>query len=139
MIAKFAKFGACALALVVLAGCQSGGGGVSDEQAIRQLVDNAMAALKAKDIDGMTAAYADDFESDQGGGKAEMIEFLKGADDAGFLDDIEVDMSSLVITVDGDKASAKPIDLSGAFGALTLEFDLAKRDGKWWVTYQTQY
>jgi hypothetical protein len=140
MIAKLAKVGICAMAVVVLGACSStGGGGMSDEEAIRALVDDAMAALKAKDIDAMTAAYADDFESDQGGGKAEMQAFLQGAAEQGFLDDIQVDLSSLVITVTGDKATAKPVDLEGNFGALTIEFDLAKRDGKWWVVYQSQY
>ena len=139
MIAKIAKFGVCALAVVVLGACVTGGGGPSDEDAIRQIVDDAMAALVAADIDTMVAAYADDFESDQGGGKAEMIEFLNGAKEQGFLEDIEIDVSSMVITVEGDTGSAKPIDLEGAFGALTLEFDLVKRDGKWWVSYQSQY
>lgn len=140
MISKLAKVGVCAIAVVVMGACAGGGGGgVSDEEAIRQLVDDAMAALKAKDIDAMTVAYADDMESDQGGGAAEMREFLQGAADQGFLDDIAVDTSSMVIAVDGDKATAKPIDLEGNFGALTIEFDLIKRDGQWWVVYQTQY
>ena len=139
MIAKLAKCGVCAVAVVVLGACAGMGGGASDEDAIRQLVDEAMAGLQAQDIEVMTAAYADDFESDQGGGKAEMVEFLNGAKEQGFLEEIQVDLSSLVITVEGDKASAKPIDLEGAFGALTVEFDLVKRDGKWWVSYQSQY
>jgi hypothetical protein len=119
-------------------GC-AGGGGASDEEQIKALVDQAMAALKAQDIDAMTAFYAEDFTSDQGGGKAEMKVFLNGAKEQGFLDDIQVDTTKTVITVDGEKATAKPIDLEGAFGALTVEFELAKRDGQWLVTYQSQY
>lgn len=135
------KMGVCALAVVALAGCESiGGGGVSDEQLIQNLIDDAMAGLQAGDIDAMMANYADSFESDQGGGKAEMKEFLEGAKEQGFLDDIGVDMSNLVIAVDGDKASAKPINLEvAALGALTLEFELEKIDGAWQVTYQVQY
>jgi len=133
------KFGVVALALVGLIGCAGGGGGASDEEMIQGIVDQAMAALKAGDIDAMTAPYSDDFTSDQGGGKAEMVEFLKGAKEQGFLDGIQVDTSNLVITVDGAKATAKPIDLEGAFGALTVEFELQKRDGQWFVTYQSQY
>ena len=132
------KFGVVALALVGMIGC-AGGGGASDEEMIQGIVDQAMAALKAQDIEAMTSAYADDFTSDQGGGKAEMVEFLNGAKEQGFLDGIQVDTTNLVITVDGDKATAKPIDLEGAFGALTVEFELQKRDGEWLVTYQSQY
>ena len=142
MKANLMKVAVSALAVIVLAGCASygGGGGVSDEDAIQAIVDNAMTALKAGDIDTMVAAYdADTFESDQGGGIAETKEFLQGAKEQGFLDGIEVDTSNLAITVDGTSASAKPIDLEGAFGTLTLEFELKKIDGTWKVTYQSQY
>ncbi len=136
---KAMKFGVMALALVGLVGCAGGGGGMSDEEMIKQLVDQAMAALQAQDIAGMTANYADDFKSDQGGGKAEMVEFLNGAKEQGFLDGIKIDSTKTVIAVDGEKATAKPINLEGAFGALTVEFNLEKREGKWLVTYQAQY
>ena len=131
----------CALAVIALAGCASvgGGGGMSDEEMIRSLVNDAMAALQAQDIDTMVANYADSFESDQGGGKAEMKEFLQGAKEQGFLDDLKIDLDSLVIEVNGTKASAKPIQLEGAFGSLTIEFDLEKIDGQWQVTYQAQF
>ena len=135
---KALKLGVVALAIVGMVGC-AGGGGKSDEELIQEIVDLAMAALVAQDIDAMVSAYAEDFTSDQGGGKAEMKEFLNGAKEQGFLDGIQVDLSNLVITIDGEKATAKPIDLEGAFGALTVEFELAKRDGQWLVTYQSQY
>ena len=131
----------CALAVFAFAGCESigGGGGMSDEEMIKSLVDDAMAGLKAGDIDTMLVNYADSFEYDQGGGIPEMKEFLVGAKEQGFLDDIEIDLSSMVIMVDGSKASAKPIELEGAFGTLTIEYDLEKLDGKWMVTYQAQF
>jgi hypothetical protein len=133
------KWGVMAVAVVAMAGCATYGGGMSDEEAIQKIVDDAMTALQAQDIDAMVMAYSDDFESDQGGGKDETREFLQGAKEQGFLDGIEVDTSNLVIEVNGDTATAKPIDLEGAFGALTLEFELAKRDGAWMVVYQSQY
>jgi hypothetical protein len=135
------KFGVMALAMVLAAGCAGGGGakGKTDEEMIKELVDQAMAGLQAQDIDAMTAAYAEDFKSDQGGGKAEMKEFLNGAKEQGFLKDIKIDVSKLVIAVDGMKATAKPIGLEGAFGALTVEFTLEKREGAWVVTYQAQF
>ena len=132
----------CALAVFAFAGCESigGGGGMSDEELIRSLVDDAMAALKAQDIDTMVANYADSFDSDQGGGTAGMKEFLEGAKEGGFLEDIEIDLSNLVVRVDGDKATAKPIELEvAALGSLTLEFDLEKIDGRWQVTYSAQF
>lgn len=137
------KLALCAMMAMVMVGCAGyggGGGGMSDADAIQSLVDDAMTALKAGDIDAMVANYdAATFESDQGGGVAETKEFLQGAQEQGFLDDIQVDTGNLVIEVDGDSATAKPIDLEGAFGALTLEFELKKIGGAWKVTYQAQY
>ena len=137
---QWKQFAVVALAVVAMAGCASGGGyGMSDEDVIRGIVQDAMDSLAAGDIDAMMVAYADDFESDQGGGIAETKEFLVGAKEQGFLDDIKYSLESLEITVDGDTAKAGPAELEGVFGALTLEFELTKRDGRWWVTYQSQY
>ncbi len=116
-----------------------GGAAGGDEGAIRGIIDTVLSALKEQDIEAMTAPYADDFTSDQGGGKAEMVEFLQGAKDQGFLEDIAINTDDLEIEIDGDKAAAEPIELEGAFGVLTLSFELEKRDGAWVVTYQAQY
>ncbi len=133
------KMSIVALAMVAFAGCATGGGGPSDEEVITSLVQDAMTALAAQDIDAMTAGYADDFESDQGGGVEEMREFLKGAKEQGFLDGLTTGLDNLEVKVDGDTATAGPLDLEGAFGALTLELELEKRDGTWVVTYSSQY
>ncbi len=134
------KWGVCALAVVAMAGCaSSGGSGMSDEDVIAASIQAAMDALVAGDIEAMTSNYADDFESDQGGGVAETREFLNGAKEQGFLDGLEYNLDNLEVKVDGDKATAGPADIEGAFGALTLEFELEKRDGQWMVTYQSQY
>lgn len=134
------KMSVCMLAAVAMGGCASmGGGGMSDEEMIQNLIIDAMAGLVAQDIEAMTAAYAPDFESDQGGGVAETREFLQGAKEQGFLDGIVVDTDPMEIAVDGTEATAGPIDLEGAFGSLSLEFELEKRDGEWLVVYQSQY
>lgn len=138
---RMAKWGVYALTAVVLVGCAGGGGssGPSDEELIRGIVSDAMAALQAGDIDTMVSRYADDFTSDQGGGVAETKEFLQGAKDQGFLDDIQISLENLEISIDGDKATAEPIELEGAFGALTLSLEFAKRGCGWMVIYQSQY
>ncbi len=132
-----------AAAILLLAGCASTGGGPSappppsDEEIIQGMVAAAMDALAAKDIDALVAAYSDDFSSDNGD-KADTIAFLEGAADQGFLDGLEIDQSGVVISVDGDMATAGPVALEGALGAINLSFELEKRDGKWWVTSQLQ-
>lgn len=140
MKSQWKKLGVLAVTVMTVAGCATGGGGgMSDEDIILGIVQSAMEALAAQDIDAMVSGYADDFESDQGGGITETREFLVGAKEQGFLDDIKYSLESLEITVDGSSAKAGPIELEGVFGALTLEFELAKRDGTWLVTYQSQY
>ena len=118
----------------------AGGPTISMEAApIFEIVSQVMAAVKEQDIEKMVSFYADDFTSDQGGGKPEMQEFLQGAKEQGFLEDIQVIMDDIEIEVDGDKATVDNVELEGAFGVLTLGFELEKRDDKWLVTYQSQY
>ena len=118
----------------------AGGPAISMEAApIFEIVSEVMAAVQEQDIEKMVSFYADDFTSDQGGGKPEMQEFLQGAKDQGFLEDIQVIMDDIEIEVDGDKATVDNVELEGAFGVLTLGFELEKRDDKWLVTYQSQY
>lgn len=103
------------------------------------LVDEFLAVLKAQDIEKLMTYYADDFASDQGGGKAEFTEFLNGAKEQGFLEDMGTTIEDMDIAIDGDKASIENVELEGAFGVLTIGLKLEKRDGKWLVTYQSQH
>ena len=135
------KWGLCAIAVVAMAGCATGGGGggPSDDELIHSLINDILAALQAQDVTAMTANYADDFQSDQGD-KAAMVTFLEGAKEQGFLEDVTVDMEELEVAVDESSAKVTGIELEGgALGVLTLEFELEKREGKWWVTNQITY
>ena len=114
-------------------------GGGDDQAVVAAMMQDAMNALVAQDIDLMVSRYSDDFTSDQGGGVAEMKEFLNGAKEQGFLEDIEYTLDNMEITITDNTASVESLEIEGAFGALTLEFELEKRDGEWFVTYQAQY
>jgi hypothetical protein len=134
-----------ALLIVAMVGCASttggGGGGAAapkpptDQEMIQQMMIDVMAALTAKDVEKMVSYYADDFTSDNGD-KAATTAFLNGAKEQGFLDGIVVKTDAMQINVEGEKAKVGPVNLEGAFGALGLNFDLAKRDGKWFVVGQ---
>ena len=135
-----------AAALIVsLVGCAStsggGGGGAAapkpptDQEMIQQMMIDVMAALTAKDVEKMVSYYADDFTSDNGD-KAATVAFLNGAKEQGFLDGIVVKTDAMQINVEGETAKVGPVNLEGAFGALGLNFDLAKRAGKWLVVGQ---
>ena len=138
---KLMKVAICALAVAAVGGCEStygGGGGASDADMIQSVLDDMMAALQAQDVEKMVSFYSDDFTSDNGD-KEETKEFLVGAKDQGFLEDMEIDTSELEISIDGDSATAEPVTLEGAFGVLTLGFELQKRGGSWVVTSQSQF
>ena len=135
--------------LLALVGCASGGGGggagakaaakgPSDEELITGMIDKVTEALAAQDIDTMASFYADDFVDSQGQDKATMVGFLNGVKEQGFLEGVEIDHANRTMNIDGDTAKVEGIGLSGAFGVLTLGFDLEKRDGTWVVTGQTQ-
>jgi hypothetical protein len=131
--------------ILAMVGCAStaggGGGGAAapkpptDQELIQAMMIDVMAALTAKDVEKMVSYYADDFTSDNGD-KAATTAFLNGAKEQGFLDGIVVKTDAMQINVEGEKAKVGPVNLEGAFGALGLNFDLAKRDGKWLVVGQ---
>ena len=102
------------------------------------VLEQVLAALTAGDVDKMVGYYADDFTSDQGMDKAGMTTFLADAKAQGFLDGIAANLDALAISVEGDKGKVENIELEGSFGILTLGFEMAKRDGKWVITYQSQ-
>ena len=115
-----------------------GGGGASDTDLITNLLNDYGAALQAQDVAKAMTAFADDFDSDQGLGKAEQEEFLQGAADGGLLEDLEIDQSELEIVIDGASATAGPLVASGAFPAITFSYKLEKRGGQWLITYSSQ-
>ena len=137
------KMSVVVLSVMTMVGCAStpANDGPSDEELVTAVVTSIADSLKAGDIDNMISHFSDDFSSDEGGSKEATKEFLNGAKAAGYLDGIEVDISSMKVEVEkgGEKAAAGPIDLEGAFGALSLDYDLEKRDGKWIAVYMSQY
>lgn len=141
MKAIMLKMSVVALSVMTMLGCASTGGndGPSDEELITALATGIADALRAQDIDAMVSYYSDDFSSSEGGDKAAIKMALEGYKASGFLEGIEVDISSMKVEVDGDKATVGPIDLEGVFGGLALDFDLEKRDGKWIAVYMSQY
>ena len=141
MKAMMLKMSVMALAVMTMVGCASNSenAGPSDEEQVTAVAQAIGDALKAVDIDAMVSHFADDFSNDEGASKEATTTALKGFADGGFLDDMDVDLSSMEVKVDGDKATAAPMDLEGGFGPISLDLDLEKRDGKWLVVYMSQY
>ncbi len=82
--------------------------------------------------------YSENFKSDQGGSKPELREFLQGAIDAGYLDNAQVNMDTTVVTVEGDKAVATPIGLTGPMGGMSLKLEFAHEGDAWLIVYSSE-
>lgn len=136
------------LCTLTLAGCAGGGADApatpaappppSDQELITALVVKSLDLIKAGDITNLMTNYSDDFSSDQGMNKAAMQQFLEGARDQGFLEGFTANTSAMAVEVTGDTAKVTGATVEGAFGVLNLGFGLAKRNGAWIITSQTQ-
>jgi hypothetical protein len=145
-IAAFAAL--LVLCTLALAACSTGGTDApatpaappppSDQEVITALMVKNLDLIKTGDIAGLMATYAEDFSSDQGMNKAAMQQFLEGARDQGFLEGFTANTTNMLVEVTGDTAKVTGATVEGAFGVLNLGFGLAKRDGQWVVTSQTQ-
>ena len=131
---------AATMVVALACGCATFGKGPSDEELIEQTLAGYNAALVAQDIDKMMAAYSDDFEGENGESKDDIREFLSGAKDQGYLEDIEANMDPCEIKIEGGKATVGPVEYSSALGSLTFEFTMKKDpDGMWRIAEMFAY
>lgn len=77
--------------------------------------------------------------ADQGGGKNEYFEFLNGAKEQGFLNNMKVYMDDVSVEIDATDAVVEGVKLSSAFGDLTMDFKFEQHDEKWVITYSAQH
>jgi len=138
----FALALAPALTLALLAGCATGLGGKSDEELILERLESWREAVYAQDIDGILAVVDDDFRHPDLGGKEQARLLLEMAIAQGYLDDGQITWDDMEIRIseDGRSATAGPIDVSGAPGAIAVVIEGEKGDdGVWYVTGGDQY
>ncbi len=119
-----------AVALLVC-GCATFGRGPSDEQLIGNTLAEWKAGLVEENLDRFIATFSEDFSSSQGGGKAEIGDFIGGAMEQGYLEGVEVNVEDAEIKIEGDTATASPVELDGVFGVMTFGVTLKKEDGTW--------
>lgn len=104
-----------------------------EEQALA-LVKEWVVNAKKKDLDAMLAPVSDKFNNPTYGDKAGLRAFIEQGIAMGYFDDIEVSLEDTEIEVDKDgKASVYPVDVSGTFGSVTVEFIAKQEDGVWKV------
>lgn len=122
---------AVVMALVIV-GCQTG---ASPEEAVASQLEAFKQAMLDEDIDAIMVTYSEDFEHYEWGDKEGARDFMQQAIDMGYTEGMEVliDDAEIVMQDDGT-AQVYPVDLSGAFGTVTLELTFAEKDGEWLIT-----
>jgi hypothetical protein len=130
-VCPLAAAGICPMAAA--APCAAGPA-ASPEELIMEGVKLFTTKITEQDVKGLMAAFADDFEHYEYGDKEGLQMFLEQAADMGYLEGLEVSLEDAEVKIDGDEASVYPIDAMGAFGTITLEFILGKKDGEWKIT-----
>ncbi len=132
---KLAMLSAMLVAVALIAaGCATTAKGPTDEELIAKRIGEGVAAIKAKNRGAFDGMISKTFESSAVGDKEALLDYLKNADDSGFLDGLEIDLSEAKTTVTGDKATVEPVAANGSFGSLTLYFQGAKEKGVWVIT-----
>ena len=127
------------VASMVVTGCATTGKGLSDEEQIQAQMQEGIDAIMAKDYDAFGKYVSESFYSSVIGDRDDLLAYLKNADEMGFLDELEVDLSETVITVEGDKGTIDSIMASGSFGYQGLSFDGVKENGVWMITGLSPY
>jgi len=123
-----------------VSGCASLMGGVSPEESINQALAVIKEGFEAVDVDKVMTVYSEDFERNDGGTKEDAADMLHGYADQGYLDDLEVGLDNVEITVDGHTATAGPVEFSSSFGVMEFMYSFKKdADGVWRVTGTEQY
>jgi ketosteroid isomerase-like protein len=119
------------VSVVLVAGCQTSG--PSDEELILDLLQSWKTAGEAQDIDALLVLYAEDFQNSEYGDKEGLKGFLKDSKDMGYLSNAEMNVADAKITVEGEKATVYPIEMSASFGTATITLELKKAEGKWMI------
>jgi ketosteroid isomerase-like protein len=131
---------AAAMVVALVCGCAIVGKGPTDEELVAGTVADYNAALLAQDVEKILATISDDFEGQDGATKDQLGEFFEMAVDQGFLDDVEVNDEDCEIVIEGDTATAGPIEYNSAMGSLMMELTLKKdADGGWRIVDMAQF
>lgn len=119
---------------LMVAGCLTGGKGPKPEDLIRQSLGDFKAGMESKDIDKVMSSISDNFSHYEWGDKASMRSFLADTFSQGDLDDAEVTYEDVEIVVEGDEATAYPVELMAVFGSATIELTFTNEGDAWLVT-----
>lgn len=128
------------LAALVVSCASTSGGGPSPLGAINQSLAVMKAGFENQDPDKVLTAYSEDYEGANGEDKEEAGDALRGLNDQGYWDGMEVTVEGVDIELDGDSATVGPIEFSGSWGVAEYIYTFKKdADGAWRVSSSETY
>ena len=125
-------------AVLVMSGCATTGGGVSDTDQIGALLEEWKAAVLAVDADRILATYSENFAHDgyeyDAEDNAGLREYIEGSIAQGNFDDVEVSMEDVEIVIEEGAATVYPIGYTNWEGSITIGLTLTKEKAGWLIT-----
>jgi hypothetical protein len=127
----------CLAAAVALAGCATLGGR-SDRAMIDATLETWAEGMETRDMDLVAQTYSEDFTHWEYPTKADLMEFMRDTEAAGYLNGAEVTLeyASYEIDEEAGVATVYPVELIADFGSATLELELAREDDGWKIVGQ---
>jgi len=129
-----AKTAISLLLVALVAGCAGLGKGPTDEELILGQLEALGAALIAQEAEKVAPLLSEDFYHPEVGDKSVITELMQQGIDMGYMDDGEFDLAGTEITVEGDTATAYPVEASSSAGSVTVEITLKKEKDGWLIT-----
>ncbi|MHC4911917.1 MAG: YybH family protein [Planctomycetota bacterium] len=123
-----------AVLVVSMLGCQA-----SQEENIRTALVSLQDAYVEQDLDAIMAVYSEDYRGEEGGGKEQVRQFLKGAIDQGYLRGTTVNIEDAEIEIEGETATVVPVTYTGDWGGMDIKNVLKKEGATWRIIYGEEY
>jgi polyhydroxybutyrate depolymerase len=119
-----ALFAACIFSLFL--SCKSG---PSEKEQIHAVMNNWKQNLIAQNFDSLLVHYSENFTSQESASKADVLILFHEAAAVGYLDNIEIDLESATLEIEGDTAVFIIYDDEGEIDS---DFALAREEGNIW-------
>ena len=105
----------------------------TDEEKIGAVIARMQEGLETLNMDMLLDTFSNAFEHPEVGGKEEARYMLEMGVDMGYADNGKVNTTKMKLKVDGDRATAYPIELTSPAGAVTIEIVLGKEGEDWLI------
>lgn len=109
------------------------------EQQILAALSNYHTAEREGNLEAILDSYSEKFEDAQGTNKIVLAGFFSILVDQGLLEDLVVDLETMVISVEDDSATVGPVSYTSQLGSNSYRYRLQREeDSKWRFIYSEE-